>query len=143
MSLIAMAFVLSLSLWAGIMVYSWAATYPMFRDIGAAEFAAAHRTYERGLPVGVYLPFGTMALSVLGAAILSPTDVPSPARLAAMVALGGGFVTTAFCAAPLHIALIRLGKDRRRIERMLRCNTARMLAALLGFAAAVATLAWR
>lgn len=140
MSLIAVSFTLTLLLWAGVMLYAWSATYPMFADIGEREFVTVHRTYERGLPWGVYLPFGAMGLSVLAALVLAPPDVPLWARLVALIALAGGIVTTAFCAAPLHIALIRHGKDMRRIRQMLGCNAARAAFAGLGALAAAGTL---
>lgn len=140
MTLIAAAFVLTLTLWAGIMIYAWAATYPMFRGIGVAEFVPVHRIYERGLPIGVYVPFGLMGVAVLAAVLARPVDVPGHALWLAAGALGGGIVTTAFCAAPMHIRLIREGKDEGRIERMLRCNAWRAAAAVVGLGAAVATL---
>lgn len=141
MTIIAIGFVLTLTLWAGVMIYAWAATYPMFRGIGEAEFVPVHKIYERGLPIGVYIPFGLMGLAVVAALATRPADVPAPALWLATAALAGGIVTTAFCAAPMHIKLIREGKDAARIELMLRCNTVRAGAAVVGLAAAVATLA--
>jgi hypothetical protein len=123
------------------MLYAWATTYPMFRDIPDAEFGAAHKTYERGLPLGVYAPFGAMALAVLIAVIVRPAEVPTGALWMASVALAGGLGTTLFCAAPMHVALIKHGKDPARIERMLACNTARAGFALVGMAASIWTLA--
>jgi hypothetical protein len=140
MSWVAMAFVLTLAWWAGTMVYSWATTYPMFRDVGPAEFPAAHRTYERGLVPSVYIPFALMGLAVLAAALFRPVEIPVGAIWVAIIALAGGVVTTAFCAAPMHVQLIKEGKNVARIERMLKCNAARALAALIGFGAAIWTL---
>lgn len=140
MTAIAICFVLSLILWAGIMLYAWSTTYPMFRGVGAAEFAQVHDLYERGLPVGVYVPFALMGLTVCAAIVLTPTDIPRSALALGAVALVGGVVTTAFCAAPMHIRLIRQGKDAVTIERMVKCNAWRAIASLIGLAAAVLTL---
>lgn len=135
MSFVTVAFVLAQAFWAGVMVYSWATTYPMFRDIGGHEFVATHRTYERGLPLGVYLPFGAMSVAVMAAATFRPDDIPIGALWLALVALFAGVVTTALGAAPLHIWLIKHGKDKDRIDRMLAWNAARTVAAAFGLAA--------
>lgn len=140
MTPIAIAFVLTLTLWAGVMIYSWATTYPMFRGIGEAEFVPVHKIYERGLPIGVYLPFGAMGLAVATAVAVAPRDIPEHALWLAGAGLAGGIATTALCAAPMHIRLIRDGKDSRRIELMLKCNAWRAVAAGAGLAAAIATL---
>lgn len=141
MSWLAIAFVLTLAWWAGTMIYSWATTYPMFRDVGSAEFVAVHKTYERGLPLGVYAPFGLMGAAVLAAVLFEPAEIPAGAAWTALAALVGGAIATAFCAAPMHIQLIRGGKDSAKIERMLACNTARAAAAVVGLGAAIWTLA--
>lgn len=141
MTLVGMLFVLSLVFWAGLMVYSWATTYPMFRDIPAEGFIEVHRTYERGLPVGVYLPFGIMGFSVAAAIFVRPPEIPVPALWIGAIALAGGVITTAFCAAPMHIALIKHGKDLERIRRMLACNAARAAFAVVGLGGALWTLA--
>jgi hypothetical protein len=140
MTPLALLFVLALTFWAGVMLYSWAATYPMFRDVGDEEFGAVHKTYERGLSPGVYVPFGTMAMVVILSVIVRPPDIPVEAVWIGAIALLGEIVTTAFCAAPLHIRLIRDGKDLRRIDLMLACNSARNVAALVGLGAAAWTL---
>lgn len=140
MPLLAVIFVLTLIFWAGIMLYAWACAYPMFRDVGASDFAAVHRAYERGLPLGVYVPFAAMALAVLAAFLFGPTDVPLLARWGALIALAGGVATTALCAAPMHLRLIRDGKDDRVIRLMLACNRGRAAFAALGLGAAIWTL---
>lgn len=140
MTVLAMIFVLTLTLWAGIMIYSWATTYPMFRGVGTGEFITVHKAYERGLPLGVYLPFSLMGLAVLAAVVLRPMDIPAVAVWLAAAALVGGIVTTAFCAAPMHLQLIKEGKDAAKIERMLACNAWRAAAAVVGLVAAVLTL---
>lgn len=140
MTFIAVSFTLTLLLWAGVMLYAWSATYPMFADVGEEDFVTVHRTYERGLPLGVYIPFAAMAITVVFAAALAPSDIPQWARHTALAALAGGVATTALCAAPLHIALIKQGKDMARVRMMIRCNAARAGFAGLGALAAVGTL---
>lgn len=137
MSVVTIAFVLTQAFWAGVMIYSWSTTYPMFREIGEAEFITTHKTYERGLPWGVYLPFGAMSMAVVIAGLFRPSELPIGAVWLAVSALFAGVVTTAFGAAPLHISLIKYGKDKRRINQMLTRNTARTVAAAFGLAASV------
>jgi hypothetical protein len=82
-----------------------------------------------------------MTLAVIVAAITRPVDVPIYALWLALAALVGGIATTALCAAPMHIKLIREGKNSARIELMLKCNAWRAIAAGLGLGAAIATMA--
>jgi hypothetical protein len=130
--------------WAGTMWYSQFNTYPMFAAVSAEDFRPLHASYEQGLPIAVYLPFG-IALLVGLTALIRLWAISAPIWLTVLaLGLAGGVVTTAFGAAPLHIWLIENGQDMSKIQSLLMWNAARNASAMLAAASSlVIAVQWR
>lgn len=113
-------------------------SYPLYRAVGADDFAGYHRRYDRAIPVVVIAP--GFAAFLAGAAFpwTSPREVPAPA--AAVVGASGAvsLLATVLWAIPCHARLDREGRTEETLQSLLRANLVRSLA----LSAATAVLCW-
>jgi hypothetical protein len=115
-------------------------SYPLYRAVGTADFAAYHQQYNESIPLVVIAP--GFASFLAGAAFLwtRPDDVPR--RVAAVVSGAGlaALLSTVAWAIPMHDRLDAIGQEAATIESLLQANLWRTLAltvstAVLGWCA--------
>ncbi len=113
-------------------------SYPLYRAVGADDFPAYHRLYNRAIPVVVVAP--GFATFLAGAAFpwTRPREVPAPS--AAVVSASGvvSLLATVLWAIPRHDRLDREGREEATVDSLLRANLVRSLA----LTTASATLCW-
>ncbi len=116
-------------------------SYPLYRAVGDAEFAAYHRQYDEAIPLVVVAP--GFASFLAGAAFYwtRPPEVPRP--VAAVVSVAGvvSIASTVFWAIPMHDRLDRVGRSAATVDSLLRANLLRT-AALTGSTLALVWSVW-
>ena len=103
-------------------------SYPLFRAVGDAEFAAYHRQYDRSIPLVVVVPGIGSFLAGCAFWWARPAEVSRPA--AAVVSAAGvvSLASTALWAIPMHERLDRSGRSAATIDSLLRANAVRTAA---------------
>jgi hypothetical protein len=124
---------------AGLHVYSaaigWqaqAVSYPLFRSVGEADFAAYHAAYNDSIPLVVIAPGFLTFVGAIAFAGTRPADVP---RREAWVVAGAGLVallSTVLWAIPRHDELDRIGPSPGTIDSLLQANAVRIAALTVG-----------
>jgi hypothetical protein len=117
-------------------------SYPLYRAVGPAEFAAYHQRYNEAIPFVVVVPGFLSFLACVAFLWTRPADVP---RAAASVVSGAGAVaiaSTVLWAIPMHDRLDEIGQSAVTIDSLLRANLLRTLA-LTGGTLALVWSAWR
>ncbi|SHN57122.1 hypothetical protein SAMN05660350_00751 [Geodermatophilus obscurus] len=116
-------------------------SYPLYRAVGDAEFAAYHRQYNEAIPPVVVMP--GFASFLAGAAFYwtRPPEVPPP--VAAVVSVAGlvSIASTVFWAVPMHDRLDEAGRSPATVDSLLRANLLRT-AALTGSTLALVWSVW-
>ena len=113
-------------------------SYPLYRAVGTAEFAAYHQQYNSAIPLVVIAPGFLTFLAAMAFPLTRPRGVSRTA--AAAVALCGmvSLLSTVLWAIPRHDDLDRIGQDAATIDSLLRSNLLRTLA----LTAATIILGW-
>lgn len=129
----------SLAALAGLTAYStgvsWQAqfvSYPLFREMSAADFGAYHLAYNAAIPAVVIAPGFLTFLACAAFPWTRPRDVP---RAAALIVAASGVVSlasTVLWAIPMHARLDRIGQDAETISSLLQANALRTGALTLG-----------
>jgi hypothetical protein len=112
--------------------------YPALLDLPASHWAAGHHAHSRRIAVVV----GPVYVAVAGTCLWALLTLPVTAALIGAVAgqaVAAG--ATAAVAAPAHGRLGREGRSPHVVRRLLVADAVRLVAALVGLAAAV-TLVW-
>lgn len=110
-------------------------SYPLFRAVDPASFAAYHEQYNQSIPVVVILPgFATFLAS---AAFWWTRPRGTPRAVAAVVSAGGvtALLSTVLWAIPMHDRLDDAGRSSATIDSLLDANLLRSLALTAGTAA--------
>ena len=117
-------------------------SYPLYRAVGDAEFAAYHRQYDQAIPLVVIAPGFASFLSGAAFYWTRPADVPRP--VAAVVSAAGvaSLASTVLWAIPMHARLDRAGRSAETIDSLLRANLLRT-AALTTSTLALVRSVWR
>lgn len=116
---------------SGVQWYTQVSTYPLFRDLPDAGFAAYHRAYEQRLPLAIYAPYGLLMASLLPSLVRPPQGVSRAPIAAASLLNISIMVTSVALAAPIHAGLDR-GEVARvdGVRRLLRMNALRLAASM-------------
>ena len=103
-------------------------SYPLFRAVGAEDFAAYHQQYNGSIPLVVIVPGFAAFLGGIAFWWTRPADVPRP--VAAVVALGGltSVLTTVLWAIPMHARLDEVGQSAETIDSLVLANVPRTVA---------------
>ena len=101
--------------------------YPLFAQVGEADYVAYHRFYSRRIPLVVILPGFDSFLLPLPLAWLGP-DVPLWMSVTNVAAGIVGLLVTALLAIPRHARLEKGGKNPATITELVRCNWPRTAA---------------
>lgn len=103
-------------------------SYPLYRAVGAEEFAAYHLQYDHSIPLVVIAPGFAAFLGGVAFWWTRPAGVPPWA--AGVVAVGGltSALTTALWAIPMHDRLDRIGKSAETIDGLVLANVPRTVA---------------
>jgi len=122
-----------LLLWAGLVFWVlgqiWfvqIVVYPLFAQVGAAEYVGYHRFYSRHIPLPVIVPGFASFLLPVPLALYGPV-VPfwmSAANIAAGIV---GLLVTILLEIPRHSRLEKNGKDEAVIAELIRYNWPRTL----------------
>ncbi|MGY1690681.1 hypothetical protein [Geodermatophilus sp. SYSU D01105] len=117
-------------------------SYPLYRAVGDAEFAAYHRQYDAAIPLVVVVPGFVSFLA--GAAFPWARPAGVPRSVAAVVGLGGvvSIGSTVLWAIPMHDRLDEAGRSDATIDSLLRANLLRTVA-LTASTLALVWSAWR
>ncbi|WP_380168374.1 hypothetical protein [Jannaschia sp. R86511] len=103
-------------------------SYPLYRAVDPASFAAYHQQYNEAIPVVVIAP--GFASFLAGAAFwwTRPADIPRPA--AALVGVAGvtALLSTVLWAIPMHVRLDDIGQSAATIDSLLDANLLRTAA---------------
>jgi len=100
--------------------------YPLFAQVGAAEYVGYHRFYSRRIPLSVIIPGFASFLLPVPLALFGPV-VPlwmSVANIAAGVA---GLLVTVLLEIPRHSRLEKGGRNETTIAELIRYNWPRTL----------------
>lgn len=120
---------------------SWQAqfvSYPLYRSVSEAGFAAYHLDYNAAIPWVVIVPGFASFLACIAFPWTRPADVP---RAAAWVVAAGGLgsvLSTVLWAIPMHDRLDRIGQDAATIDSLVMANGLRTAC----LTAATAALGW-
>jgi hypothetical protein len=103
-------------------------SYPLYRVVGDAEFAAYHQQYNERIPLVVIVPGFVSFLAAAAFPWTRPVEVPR--SVAAVVGVGGvvSIASTVFWAVPIHDRLDEVGRSDGTIESLLRANLLRTIA---------------
>jgi hypothetical protein len=103
-------------------------SYPLYRAVGDAEFAAYHRQYDEAIPLVVIAPGFASFLSGAAFYWTRPAEVRRPA--AAVVSAAGvvSLASTVLWAIPMHDRLDNVGRSAATIDSLLRANLLRTVA---------------
>ncbi len=117
-------------------------SYPLYRAVGDAEFAAYHRQYNQAIPLVVIAPGFASFLSGAAFYWTRPADVGPP--VAALVSAAGvvSLASTVLWAIPMHDRLDHAGRSAATIDSLLRANL-RRTAALTASTLALVRSVWR
>ncbi len=117
-------------------------SYPLYRAVGDAEFAAYHRQYNQAIPLVVIAPGFVSFLSGAAFYWTRPTDVGR--GVAALVSAAGvvSVASTVLWAIPMHDRLDHAGRSAATIDSLLRANLLRT-AALTASTLALVRSVWR
>jgi len=121
------------ALHAGFQLTVTRVVYPALADLPAQSWPAAHTAHSRRIGPVVAVVYPLLALALAGRLLARP----DPAALAAATASALTVGLTAAGAAPLHGRLGR-GHDPALVQRLLRVDAARSVAAVAALVAAVA-----
>jgi len=100
--------------------------YPLFADVGAAEYIRYHRFYSRRIPLPVIIPGFASFLLPIPLALFGPA-VPAWMS-AANIAVGiAGLLVTVLLEIPRHYRLEKGGKNDVIIAELIRYNWPRTL----------------
>lgn len=107
-------------------------SYPLYRAVDAADFAAYHLQYNVSIPVVVIVPGFLSFLACIAFWWTRPADVPRP--VAGLVALSGlaALLSTVLWAIPRHDLLDEIGQSDAVIDSLLDANLLRSLALTVG-----------
>ncbi|MFS0702962.1 hypothetical protein AB6N23_00425 [Cellulomonas sp. 179-A 9B4 NHS] len=124
----------------GVAWQAQAVSYPLFGDVGAAEFAAYHLAYGAAIPWVVVVPGFVGFLAAAALPWTRPADVPRP--LAAVAAAGGlvSIGVTVLWAIPMHDRLDAAGFSPDVLDSLLRANAVRTGALTVAAVALVGAL---
>lgn len=113
---------------AGIGWQAQVVSYPLYRAVGAQDFAAYHLQYDDAIPFVVIAPGFAAFLGGIAFWWTRPTDVPR--SVAAVVSVGGlvSALTTVLWAIPLHDRLDRVGQSAATIDQLVLANAPRTVA---------------
>jgi hypothetical protein len=117
-------------------------SYPLYRAVPEADFAAYHRQYDEAIPLVVVVPGFVSFLGGVAFYWTRPAEVPRPV---AAVVSGAGVVSiasTVLWAIPMHDRLDRTGPSAATIDSLLRANLLRT-AALTASTLALVWSGWR
>lgn len=117
------------------MAVGWQAqlvSYPLYRAVDPASFAAYHLQYNDSIPLVVILPGFVSFLAAAAFYWTRPAEVPKWA--ATVVSLSGvaSLVTTVAWAIPMHDRLDEIGQSAATIDSLLQANLARCAALTIG-----------
>lgn len=107
-------------------------SYPLFKAVGADEFAAYHAQYNDSIPIVVIVPGFLTFLAGTAFYWTRPLDVPrSPA---ALVGASGvvSLLSTVMWAIPMHDRLDASGQSAATIDSLLDANLVRSVALTVG-----------
>lgn len=106
-------------------------SYPLYRAVGAEEFAAYHLQYNDSIPLVVIAPGFAAFLGGVAFWWTRPAGVPRWA--AGVVAVGGltSALTTALWAIPMHDRLDEVGRSAETIDSLVLANVPRTVALTL------------
>lgn len=119
---------------AGLLVSTWAAAqlwfgqivvYPLFAQVGEAEYKSYHRFYARRIPLPVIVPGFACFLLPVPLVWLCPRGALAWVNLCCGLV---GLLVTLVLEIPRHALLERAGRDPRVIEELVRYNWPRTLA---------------
>ncbi len=118
-------------------------SYPLYRAVGAADFAAYHLQYNDSIPVVTIAPGFLSFLACIAFWWTRPADVPRP--VAGLVALCGltALLSTVLWAIPRHDLLDEIGQSAAVIDSLLNANLLRSLALTAGALALLGCIARR
>lgn len=114
--------------------------YPLFAQVGAAEYGGYHRFYSRRIPLPVILPGFASFLAPIPLALWGPA-VPAWMSAVNLVAGGVGLLVTALLSIPRHNRLEREGRDEAVINQLVWCNMPRTISITVQAGVALVTLA--
>lgn len=120
---------------------SWQAqlvSYPLYRSVGAAEFAAYHQAYNEAIPFVVILPGFLTFAGAIAFGWARPTWVGRRATRVVAVSGAVALLSTVLWAIPRHNELDRTGPLPATIDSLLQANAVRTAA----LSTAAVTLAW-
>lgn len=107
-------------------------SYPLFRQVSAADFKAYHQAYGEAIPLVVIAPGFLSFLACIGFFWTRPPEIPR--SVAALVSLTGltAIGTTVLWAIPRHDRLDKIGQDAATISSLIEANAYRTGALTLG-----------
>ena len=107
-------------------------SYPLFRAVGAGDFAAYHQLYNEAIPLPVIVPGFLCFVAATAFPWTRPRAVPRPAAI--VVGLVGltSLASTVLWAVPLHDRLDAEGLSAATIDGLLSANLVRTLALTAG-----------
>ncbi|WP_088284285.1 hypothetical protein [Kineosporia sp. A_224] len=113
-------------------------SYPLYRAVAPAAFAAYHQQYNEAIPVVVIAPGFLTFLA--GAAFYWTRPASTPRPVAALVSVAGltSLLSTVLWAVPLHDRLDDVGRSAATIDGLLDANLLRTAA----LSAATVALLW-
>jgi hypothetical protein len=117
-------------------------SYPLYRAVGDAEFAAYHRQYNEAIPLVVIAPGFASFLSGAAFYWTRPADVSRPVAAVVSVAGAVSIASTILWAIPMHDRLDQVGRSAATIDSLLRANLVRT-AALTTSTLALVWSVWR
>jgi len=123
-----------LLLWTGVIFYVlggiWFAqivVYPLFGEVGAAEYVRYHRFYSSRIPLPVILPGFASFLIPVALVFFGPDSVAAWMTLANAACGVVGLVVTVGLEIPRHARLEKGGKQEAVIRELVRHNWPRTL----------------
>lgn len=113
-------------------------SYPLYRAVAPADFAAYHQQYNQAIPVVVIAPGFLTFLACTAFSWTRPAGTPRP--VAALVSVAGvtSLLSTVLWAIPLHDRLDDVGPSAATIDGLLDANLLRTVA----LSAATVALLW-
>ena len=113
-------------------------SYPLYRAVGDADFAAYHQLYNEAIPLPVILPGFACFVAAAVFPWTRPRAVPRWAAVTVGLAGLASLASTVLWAIPMHDRLDDAGPSPATIDSLLAANLVRTLTLTAG----AATLAW-
>lgn len=125
---------------AGIAWQAQVVSYPLFGEVGPAEFPTYHLAYNAAIPWVVIVPGFACFLASAALPWTRPADVPRP--LAALVGVTGlvSLAVTALWAIPMHDRLDAVGRSPEVLASLIQANGVRTGAITVGALALMGAL---